>query len=163
MIELSIDELEYYMYELQKKNRVIIDNNRYFLKEYYVAEKNISETLYYLTNKKDTKYKNINNEIDNTELYFDIEYNDEQRKAIKNALEKNLVVITGGPGTGKTTIIKGIVEVFKKVHNSLKNNLQSLNVRSNILHGRFSRLDICAPLKRPCRQLENVTMTMLIS
>ena len=117
MIELSIDELEYYMYELQKKNRVIIDDNRYFLKEYYVAEKNISETLYYLTNKKDTKYKNINNEIDNTELYFDIEYNDEQRKAIKNALEKNLVVITGGPGTGKTTIIKGIVEVFKKVHN----------------------------------------------
>lgn len=116
IIEMSIDELEYYMYELQKVSKVIIDEDRYFLKEYYVAEKNISDTLYRLTNKKDTKFKNINNEIESAELYFNIEYNDEQKKAIKDALEKNIIVITGGPGTGKTTIIKGIVEVYKNVH-----------------------------------------------
>ena len=42
-----------------------------------------------------------------------IKYDDVQISAIKKALENNLLVITGGPGTGKTTIIKAIVELYK--------------------------------------------------
>ena len=116
-IEITKEDIEYYLYELQKKRRIIIVGDKYFLKEYYEAEVNISDTLYRLTNKKDVKIKNINNEIESIELYFDIKYNKEQKKAIKNAIEKNLNIITGGPGTGKTTIIKGIVELYKKVYN----------------------------------------------
>ena len=115
-IELTVDDSDYYLYELQKINRVKVIGTKYFLTEYYNAEVNISETLYSLTNKKDTKYKNINNEIESLEMYFDINYNNEQRTAIKSSLEKNLNIITGGPGTGKTTIIKGIVELYKKIH-----------------------------------------------
>ena len=116
-IELNKEDLEYFLYELQKLGKVKVVGKKYFLTEYYNSENYISDTLYNLTNKKDTKYKNINNDIESVELYFDIKYNKEQKNAIKNSIIKNFNIITGGPGTGKTTIIKGIVEVYKKIHN----------------------------------------------
>ena len=116
-LNITLEELDYYMYELQKLGKVKIIGKKYFLTEYYNAENYISDILYFLTNKKDTRYKNINNDIESVEMYFDIKYNKEQRNAIKNSIVKNFNIITGGPGTGKTTIIKGIVEVYKKVHN----------------------------------------------
>ena len=115
-IEVTTEDLEYYLYELQKMNKVRIVGNKYFLSEYYNAEVNISDKLYYLTNKKDTKYKSINNDIESIEMYFGINYNDDQKKAIKNSMIKSFNIITGGPGTGKTTIIKGIVELYKRIH-----------------------------------------------
>lgn len=115
-IDFSKEEIEYYLYELQKLGKIIVVGKKYFLSEYYNSEKYISDTLYYLTNKKDTKYKNINNDIEAVEIYFDIKYNKDQKKAIKDSIVKNFNIITGGPGTGKTTIIKGIVEVYKKIH-----------------------------------------------
>ncbi|MBO6195270.1 MAG: ATP-dependent RecD-like DNA helicase [Bacilli bacterium] len=115
-IDFSKEEIEYYLYELQKLGKIIVVGKKYFLSEYYNSENYISDTLYYLTNKKDTKYKNINNDIEAVEIYFDIKYNKEQKKAIKDSIVKNFNIITGGPGTGKTTIIKGIVEVYKKIH-----------------------------------------------
>ena len=115
--DFSQDDLDYYLYELQTKNKIIIEDKKIFLKEYYNAEVNISETLYYLTNKKGIKYKHINSDIESVELYFDIKYNSMQKKAIKDSILNNFNIITGGPGTGKTTIIKGIVEVYKRVYN----------------------------------------------
>ena len=115
--EFSLLDLEFYLYEMQKLGKVRIYNSKYFLTEYYLAEENISNTLYYLTNKSDTKVKNINNHIEYLELMFDIKFNTEQKKAIKEAIVKNFSIITGGPGTGKTTIIKGIVELYKKINN----------------------------------------------
>ncbi len=116
-IDFNQDDIDYYLYELQKLGKVIIVGKKIFLAEYYNAENYISDTLYYLTNKRDTKFKNINNEIESVELYFDIKYNKEQKDAIKNSIIKNINIITGGPGTGKTTIIRGIVEVYKKINN----------------------------------------------
>ena len=115
--EFSLLDLEFYLYELQKLGKVIIYNQKYFLSEYYKAETNIADTLYYLTNKKDTKIKNINNHIEYLELMLDIKFNPEQKKAIKTSIQSNFSIITGGPGTGKTTIIKGIVELYKKINN----------------------------------------------
>ena len=116
-IDFTQDDIDYYLYELQKLGKVKIVGKKIFLSEYYNSENYISDTLYYLTNKKDTKYKNINNDIESVELYFDIKYNKEQKDAIRNSIIKNFNIITGGPGTGKTTIIKGIVEVYKKINN----------------------------------------------
>lgn len=129
-IDFSQEEIEYYLYELQKLGKIKVVGKKYFLSEYYNAENYISDTLYYLTNKKDTNYKNINNDIESVELYFDIKYNKNQKMAIKNSIVKNFNIITGGPGTGKTTIIKGIVEVYKKVH---KLNFMDLTNRMALL------------------------------
>ena len=55
------------------------------------------------------------------EEFNNIKYNDKQRYAIKEALENNITIITGGPGTGKTTIIKAICNLYITL-NKLKDN-----------------------------------------
>ena len=49
---------------------------------------------------------------------FNVIYNDEQKLGIKTSLLKNILVITGGPGTGKTTIIKAICEAYRLKYNN---------------------------------------------
>ncbi|MFZ4451915.1 SF1B family DNA helicase RecD2 [Salibacterium aidingense] len=51
-----------------------------------------------------------------TEEKFEIEYAEQQKEAIRGALESPLMIMTGGPGTGKTTVIRAIVEMFSKLH-----------------------------------------------
>lgn len=114
--EFSLEEFEQILYEISKTGRIIIENKCYFLREYYNYENNIADTIYYLTNKNSAKYKNIDKEIKILENYFNVNYNDKQILAIKDALEKNFSIITGGPGTGKTTIIKAIIELYKKLN-----------------------------------------------
>ena len=114
--DFSKKDLDFYLFELNKLGKVKIIEDKYFLTEYYNAEKNIASKVYDLTNKKPIKIKNINNEIESMEMYFDIEYNKDQEKAIKESILNNFTIITGGPGTGKTTIVKAIVELYKRIN-----------------------------------------------
>ncbi len=111
--KMSDDTLSYYLIELNSLGKIIIENDKYVLYNYYKNEDYISNSCYYLANKEDAKIKNIDLEIERLERFFEISYNDEQKRAIKQALVKNFSIITGGPGTGKTTIIKGIVQLYK--------------------------------------------------
>jgi len=49
-----------------------------------------------------------------TEKDLGMEFSPLQRQAIRESIERKILVITGGPGTGKTTIIRGVVDVFRK-------------------------------------------------
>ncbi len=59
---------------------------------------------------------NIEDEIVSFEKNNNIKFHDSQREAIKGALENGVEIITGGPGTGKTTIINCITEIFEKAN-----------------------------------------------
>ena len=113
---ITEEELEYYLITLNKLGKLIIINNKYILSKTYNNENYISEFIYYLTNKKDIVIKDIELKIVKIEQKFDINFNYDQERAIKQSLTKNLSIITGGPGTGKTTVIKGIVELFKMIY-----------------------------------------------
>lgn len=112
---LSEETLNYYLIELNSLGKIVIEDDKYMLFKYYKAENYIADSVYRLSNKEDTKIDNIEVKIEKLQSYFGIEYNDEQKRAIKQAIEKNFSIITGGPGTGKTTIIKGIVQLYKMV------------------------------------------------
>ena len=114
--EFSKDEFYDILIEIANTGKIKIEEDEYYLKEYFDSENNIANTIYHLTNKNDTKYKKIEKEIESLENYFDVSYNEKQILAIKNAYEKNFSIITGGPGTGKTTIIKAIVELYRRLH-----------------------------------------------
>jgi exodeoxyribonuclease V alpha subunit len=58
----------------------------------------------------------INEHIASFEALHDISYTERQKRAIKEALAHNIFLLTGGPGTGKTTVIKGIVYVYAKMN-----------------------------------------------
>ncbi len=74
------------------------------------------------------------------DLVFEDYYTDEQRQSIKLALQKNILVVTGGAGTGKTTVIKGIVQNIKK------------------FNGIDSDVVLCSPTGRAAQRISEQTM-----
>ena len=112
---ISDEMLNYYLVELNSLGKIIIEKDKYILKDYYKDENYIANKIYEISNNPDLEIKNIEQKIEKLENYFDIDYNLEQEKAIKQAITKNFSIITGGPGTGKTTIIKGITQLYKMI------------------------------------------------
>ncbi|MFV0274794.1 MAG: ATP-dependent RecD-like DNA helicase [Bacilli bacterium] len=100
---------------LCEEGKIILEDKKVFLPSYYEAEKNIAGRLSRLS--KDMKnIKSLDNRIDYIEKYLGVNYNIDQKEAIKNAIKFDISIITGGPGTGKTTIIKAIVELLKDIN-----------------------------------------------
>ncbi len=87
-----------------------------FLPRLYIAEKQIAEKLALMTKFAPSAISTIESDIDTIEAVTGVHYAGKQREALKTAGEKGMLVLTGGPGTGKTTAVKGIIEVFKKKH-----------------------------------------------
>lgn len=115
-LDTSYDNYDEVFKELKDADYIVVNGDDYYLEEIWDAEANITERLYDLASKPVKKHKNLDGLLDELEKINSIKYNDEQRKAIKKALENNLLIITGGPGTGKTTIIKAITELYQHVN-----------------------------------------------
>ena len=113
-IDLNIDDFDLYLEELINENKIILLDEKYYLKEMYDSEINITNTIKYLENKKIDKLF-LDNRIEELEKVNNIKYNNKQKEAIKKSLENNITIITGGPGTGKTTIIKAICELYQNI------------------------------------------------
>ena len=102
--------------ELDGELKIKIEDDRYYIYEEYESEEYIASKINYLINKPTDTYKNIYTKISALEKDYGIEYSDMQKDAIVKALENNILIITGGPGTGKTTIIKAIVSLYKELN-----------------------------------------------
>ncbi len=94
---------------------IIIFNDKYYLKDMFLAEKYIAYRLYKLSN-EDIKTKVTINDIKELEKHFNIVFNIDQVHAIEKSMKHNFLVITGGPGTGKTTIIKAICKLYQNLY-----------------------------------------------
>ena len=85
-----------------------------YLNSFYLAEKNIADKLMALNESKNIKkIKNFKVELEIAENKQDIILSKEQKEAVKAVNDNNVCIITGGPGTGKTTIIKTIIDIYK--------------------------------------------------
>ncbi len=131
--------------ELDGELKIKIEDDKYYLFEDYDAEEYIANKINYLINKEVTTYKNIDMRIKELEDKYGIEYSDKQKEAIIKALENNILIITGGPGTGKTTIIKAIVELYKTL-----NKFNDKDLISNIA--------LLAPTGRASKRMSESTL-----
>lgn len=122
--EISEEKLNYYLLELNGLGKIIIEDNKFMLSEYYKDELYVASCVYDLSNKNDAIINDIDLKIEKLENFFDITYNEEQKRAIKQSIIKNFSIITGGPGTGKTTIIKGITQAYKMISGYSYDKLQ---------------------------------------
>ncbi len=83
------------------------------LTEYYDAEEFVSARLLAVKNNITQSLPIENLEIENVENKLKIKFEDLQRKAIVDAFSNGILVLTGGPGTGKTTTLNAIIKLFE--------------------------------------------------
>lgn len=95
---------------IQKMN----DKDFVFRRSFYLAEDNIAKNIVIRT-KENVKTKNYDKLIEKVSKKNNIVLSDEQKEAISTSLNNNITIITGGPGTGKTTIIKCIIDILEDI------------------------------------------------
>lgn len=138
----DVDEvsLKYFIDILISDGKLYKENNNIFTMSQYLAEKENARILSkfikrLMSNNDDERVLNI---ISDIEQKLDIVYDDNQKKAIINCLNSGISIITGGPGTGKTTIVKAIINVYKEL------------IENSVIH-------VCAPTGRASKRLTEVT------
>lgn len=94
---------------------IILIDDKYFYYKIYEAENGIADRIGYLSLKNSFDMVSLD-DIKSLEEYYNITYSEDQRLAIKEAIKSNFLVITGGPGTGKTTIIKAICKLYQDLN-----------------------------------------------
>ena len=117
-LKFEIDEASFddYLSELANERKIVKKEYDYYLKDIYEAERNIVYTFTKLLNQPKEKMKNLDSKIKELEKNNNIFYNEKQKEAIEKALKNHLFLITGGPGTGKTTLIKAIINIYQDIH-----------------------------------------------
>lgn len=125
LLNISIDEVENGIIHLKAKGEIIIENRDddtewIYLESFYNTEVAICNRLNKLDETANSKkVKGIKDEIKRIEKGNEIALSEKQKEAIKAVNDNNVTIITGGPGTGKTTIIKSIIEIYIKQNNKI--------------------------------------------
>lgn len=111
-IVLSEEVFEEILKELVDSNDIVIVDRRLYLAKYYEKEENVAKKLKIIDSKNVDKIKDLEEKLQALEKRLGIDYNADQEKAIMGALNNNVTIISGGPGTGKTTIINAITKLY---------------------------------------------------
>ncbi len=123
LLNVSENDIEDNIISMKAKEDIVLeerDNTEWvYLYQYYKAETEVARRLIELDEYKNIKkIDRFEKELKLFEEKLSIELSEKQIEAIKAINDNNVCVITGGPGTGKTTIIKTIIDIFK--HNEMK-------------------------------------------
>lgn len=104
--------------------RIIEVDQKIALKYLYQAEGYLAKKVKSINEieSNELSKEEFENLIEDFQSLNDITYTKAQKKAIYTALNNNFSIITGGPGTGKTTVIKGVIDIYKWLHNQKIDN-----------------------------------------
>ena len=141
LLEVSIEDIENSIIDLKVEEEIIVeereDEEWLYLQSFYQTEEIVAKRLLQIDNEKNKKkVENINVEIERIEQQSDIYLSEKQKEAIKAINDHNVTIITGGPGTGKTTIIKTIIDLYNK---------------------RKDKVVLCAPTGRAAKRMSETT------
>lgn len=116
---LSIDPdsvnkiIDMLVYEKRLILRLVAQEEFVFLPHIFLAEDTVSERMKIFLRFPPAGKPTLMQDIENIERNECIIYDDKQKKAITTAVEKGILILTGGPGTGKTTTLNGIIKLFE--------------------------------------------------
>ena len=142
LLNVNEDLIENCLIDLKAKEEIYIEKREneqewVYLIEFYKTELSIVARLNNLNNAKNLKkISNIEKELKKAENKIDIELSEKQKEAIKLVNDNNVTIITGGPGTGKTTIIKTIIDIYEN---------------------RKNKVVLCAPTGRAAKKMTETT------
>ncbi len=141
LLKVEDDDIEHCLIDLNVKEEIVIEKreeeNWVYSKELYDAEANIASKLILLDSARNIKkIDGFNKELEKIEKASNISLSEKQKEAIQAINSNNVVIITGGPGTGKTTIIKNVIDIYKS-------------------HGK--KVVLCAPTGRAAKRMTEMT------
>ncbi len=117
--------------------RITLGNREFvYLPEYYLAETYIAKKLAFMLRTSAQYEKDYSDEIRGVEFSENIQYEDLQRAAISACLTGSVFILTGGPGTGKTTTLNGVIKILK---------------------AQKKRILLCAPTGRAAKRMSDLT------
>ena len=115
LLNVSMDMAEHEYRELLVLKDIVSDKGEVYLPYLYEAECRVARMLVDLKNTETPKEcENMSAGFIGDLLGNDYEYDELQAQAIETAASENVLIITGGPGTGKSTILEGIITLFKE-------------------------------------------------
>lgn len=120
VLEINLSLIEDYLDDLVLHGELfsVLDiggKNAIYLSGFFKAEAYISGRITVMNELKDEKPKKLDEFIQETEKQSGIHYAENQREAIKESVLNRVMILTGGPGTGKTTTLKGMISLFEKL------------------------------------------------
>lgn len=137
---VSEDDFDNALYKGMRENKFAeYENSKrtyIFLTEYYQAEAYIAAKIAVMLKLSAPLEKDFSEEIAGVEWTENIQYEDLQKSAINAALGNNLFILTGGPGTGKTTTLNAVIQLCK---------------------GKNKRLSLAAPTGRAAKRMSDLT------
>ncbi|MCG3400941.1 ATP-dependent RecD-like DNA helicase [Staphylococcus massiliensis] len=117
---IQSDQLENMIEQLSEERKLIKDNGVVSIPSLYYSElksaQNIFRTVTHDHQFKTIEQSDLQLRIGEIEEHNNVTYAKSQREALETAMNSKVMLLTGGPGTGKTTVIKGIVELYAEVH-----------------------------------------------
>ena len=118
-IEIQPDQVATVIIQLVEEGKIQQEGTNLYDNSLFFSEWGIGNSIQrLLSRKKEIKYpeKEVKKNIRRIEKVFGIQYGESQEKAISEAVRSPLFILTGGPGTGKTTVINGIVNLFAELN-----------------------------------------------
>ncbi|CRK84248.1 SF1B family DNA helicase RecD2 [Neobacillus massiliamazoniensis] len=106
--------------KLEEEGKIVGEEKRVYLPSLYFAEKGLVTQIKRILEQTEYEEQFPESEfllaLGDLEERLGVQYAPTQREAIQTALMSPMLILTGGPGTGKTTVIKGIVELYAELH-----------------------------------------------
>ncbi len=112
-LDVPIDAIPPCVAQLLSEESIVVDDERVYLPHLYYAEQGAATRCYQLSQVQRIELGNIPAEIRAIEQRDGVTFAPRQKLALEKALSHNLLVLTGGPGTGKTTTIKGLIALLE--------------------------------------------------
>ncbi|AMC93240.1 recombinase RecD [Erysipelothrix larvae] len=137
-IDISGDDFEAAYDRLLQKGILIDDEGKIYHHTQYDAEVNVARFLVDHKHKSVFELDNIDESIVRIQRRLGIVFDDNQRDAIKQVFDQSVVIITGGPGTGKSTLLSGVISI-------IQDELKDVSIT------------LCAPTGRAAKRLESLT------
>lgn len=154
MLDISaFDPIAKEVNTLQKNGKVVVDGENAAISNIYETEVNIARTLKNLVQRRQDQHdetysdSEMEDAIEEAEKKLKIKYDDTQKAAIKNALNNPVSILTGGPGTGKTTIINGILLSLQ----------QLADIPASALYSEDPPFLLAAPTGRAAKRMGEIT------
>ena len=119
-LEVPQEDIEYELLKLEEEGKIVTEEDRVYMSSIYYSEKGLVSNIKRILEQKEYADAFPESEfllaLGELEERLGIEYAPTQKEAIQTALSSPMLILTGGPGTGKTTVIKGIVELYAELH-----------------------------------------------